>query len=1209
MKRFLLSQLFILALFSTTYSQLKWTGGASNNQFFDEGNWVNSAGNVPAQGTINPDQNINQNLEITDVTTKISSTGNAFLGTGTLTITNATVELDRVDGGKVVIQDRGYLDLNGTDPLTNAVVIDLISGVGWVRTLNKSTSSINTNNLSQLKVSGVTGTYGTTLRIDNYYDKGAVIRSNSATADPLTIYPKASLSGYATKIEINTQHKGRTMPGGMDNKMMSFVLRKGFMVTFAVNENGTGKSKTYIASLADLTVNNLPSYLQNNVSYIRVLPWNWVLKKGVGGNATGLKQAWYYNWGNGSTSDIEREYAPMAWGYGGIDTDSDVAIYVGKYKATHAMAFNESDDCSAQSGQYNNLCDTDVASGIYPNLMKTGMRLVSPSCREEAPFGWLSTFYDKVGVLNGRVDVIGVHWYDWGSSPASTPNASATDIFNRFKTYLTNVYNKYGLPIWVTEFNANPNRSNATNLAFMQLALPYLEGLDYVERYAWFEPNSDVADYYDAGGNITNVGTYYRDYQSTPSIPETTWSGDSNLDKLYGAGTTTGLLLNGDFEKGNLDNWQGYNNAVVTTPVYAGTSAGRVNATTDGSLLRVESVEVGRKYTFSCYGRWNTTPSSTFSIRVLNNADNAVITTKEVPATTAYQLIEVSFTVPIGVDKVKIQAYKAAGLPAWFMDNAKLSISQGGTLVKWTGSVSTAWSNASNWDAGFVPNGSHNVLIPNLTNDPVINSTSETVNHLELEDGVVLTLNGTGNLTVLEDLTATTGYVDLTFGAALIVKGTATGSNHRFTRATTFDVGTSRYSVIGSPITSATTASLGSIVYKYNEQVAYGADGNGRFSLVNGVSMTPGDAFFSAKTGTITFTGTPNSGNVTQSLVYTTAEGGNAGYNLVSNPYTAALDFGKFMTENKSKLASETIYIWDDGGSQISQRTNSDYIVINSLGATRVSANGRQAGWDGAIRSIQGFFVKANQSGQLTFTPDMLVTGKNDAAGFYRKQSESDNILRIALTDSESYSDILVGLREDATLGIDASYDAPRIPSGTSLKLAALQNGEPFAIAGVPFLDEDIVMNLDVHTNQLGALVLTLVEGELENYTPFLEDRAMGLSVNLNEGAYAFSALESGSVPRFQLILRPNTVLRSPKVKPEQVFNLFMSQGFLHLSLVGTQHEADVFVFDLGGRLVNSYEAFPLIHGKGQAPFSQKGLFIVKVVIEGKVYMQKVIAN
>ena len=61
------------------------------------------------------------------------------------------------------------------------------------------------------------------------------------------------------------------------------------------------------------------------------------------------------------------------------------------------------------------------------------------------------------------------------------------------------------------------------NKGFMELALPYLESLDYVERYAWFQPNSGVADYYE-NDNYTAVGEFYKNQISTPAIPNASLS-------------------------------------------------------------------------------------------------------------------------------------------------------------------------------------------------------------------------------------------------------------------------------------------------------------------------------------------------------------------------------------------------------------------------------------------------------------------------------------------------------------------------------------------------------------------------------------------------------------------------------------------------------------------------------------------------------------
>jgi hypothetical protein len=203
------------------------------------------------------------------------------------------------------------------------------------------------------------------------------------------------------------------------------------------------------------------------------------------------------------------------------------------YKTTHILGFNEPDDCNGQSGQYNNLCSPDTAVMYYKKLMKTGLRMVSPACREQAWDDWLDSFNKLAKKNNVRIDVISVHWYDWGVNPKNSPDADPNLIFGRFKNYLTKVYNHYRLPIWITEFNANLNRTTLVNYKFMKLAIPYLDSLDYIERYAWFQPVSDVADFYDTSGAYTSIGTYYKNNNSSPSIPEKIYGHGNNLANTF----------------------------------------------------------------------------------------------------------------------------------------------------------------------------------------------------------------------------------------------------------------------------------------------------------------------------------------------------------------------------------------------------------------------------------------------------------------------------------------------------------------------------------------------------------------------------------------------------------------------------------------------------------------------------------------------------
>ena len=68
----------------------------------------------------------------------------------------------------------------------------------------------------------------------------------------------------------------------------------------------------------------------------------------------------------------------------------------------------------------------------------------------------------------------------------------------------------------------------------MKLAIPYLETLDYIERYNWYQPNSGTANFYITGSTsiLSDVGITYKDQISTPSIPEATVDANNNLSLL-----------------------------------------------------------------------------------------------------------------------------------------------------------------------------------------------------------------------------------------------------------------------------------------------------------------------------------------------------------------------------------------------------------------------------------------------------------------------------------------------------------------------------------------------------------------------------------------------------------------------------------------------------------------------------------------------------
>lgn len=578
---FVVQLCFCCFVFSTAHAQdatacdtsvryLYWTGEIDND-FFNEKNWrvtveQNSAvvdpgkpnclpgggshlysicpnvhdpvnDKYPKDKSIEPGQPIRFNLYI-ESGNVVANGGISFACTQkgiTLTNSQLTVQSGTVSQGALSLLHESTVHLREGN-MSATLLLNFLDAASWVYLHNENPDALMTK-LGNIRINHVAGTLDQNFRINQYYQKGAVVRPLSTAHKPLTIFSGTAQSGEAASLQEDIIYTGASIPNGMDNAVRSFILKRGFMATFAINKNGTGKSKVYIASEEDLTIDALDVALQGNVSFIRVVPWNWVIKKGTGGFYDQLNTGWFYNWNNNNNPLPNYEYVPMAWGASGA-FPAAINTVIQKKKTTHLLGFNESDNCEDQSGQFNNLCQPAVAVAYYENLMGLGVRLGTPAPREGGPTSWLLEFARIAKERDVRFDFVAVHWYDWGSNPASSPNADPQQIFNRFKAYLENVYRIYKLPIWITEFNANPNRGNATQEAFLRLALPYLESLDYVERYAYFQPNPQYAtvpqtpaNYYE-NGTLTNIGELYMNHTSSPSIPEATIVCPNNLEGL-----------------------------------------------------------------------------------------------------------------------------------------------------------------------------------------------------------------------------------------------------------------------------------------------------------------------------------------------------------------------------------------------------------------------------------------------------------------------------------------------------------------------------------------------------------------------------------------------------------------------------------------------------------------------------------------------------
>ncbi|WP_326556101.1 sigma-70 family RNA polymerase sigma factor [Micromonospora sp. NBC_01796] len=220
------------------------------------------------------------------------------------------------------------------------------------------------------------------------------------------------------------------------------------------------------------------------------------------------KASWYYTWNTGHpgiTTPSGVQFVPMI-----RDSKSVTAAELARAKAAgpYLLAFNEP-DLAEQANM-----TPEAALDLWPQLVATGATLGSPSVAWGAADagGWLDRFMSGAKSRGLRVDFIALHWYGG--------DFNTTNAVNQLKQYLTAVYNRYKVPIWLTEFAlmnfVNGGQRFPTQeqqAAFVTASAKMLAGLSFVHRYAWFglpATDKDQSGLFRTGTEATAVGRAFQ---------------------------------------------------------------------------------------------------------------------------------------------------------------------------------------------------------------------------------------------------------------------------------------------------------------------------------------------------------------------------------------------------------------------------------------------------------------------------------------------------------------------------------------------------------------------------------------------------------------------------------------------------------------------------------------------------------------------------
>ncbi|MEI6142765.1 MAG: T9SS type A sorting domain-containing protein [Mariniphaga sp.] len=459
-------------------------------------------------------------------------------------------------------------------------------------------------------------------------------------------------------------------------------------------------------------------------------------------------------------------------------------------------------------------------------------------------------------------------------------------------------------------------------------------------------------------------------------------------------------------------------------------------------------------------------------------------------------------------------------------------------IQTWTGATSSEWNTNGNWDTNKVPSSADDVIIPNVTNDPIIGATSvsaEACNNLTIESGAVLTISAGKALTVNGNLVNSAGTT------GLIIKSDATGTGSLKILGTTSASGTverimapTKWHIVSAPAIEDLSTFLGrnkAIPYLTTNNATLGMmdynttgnSWNGYYTTTTSGSMEIGKGYMvrtavvGAETTTLDFQGPLNVGtkNVTVSL------SGTNGWNCIGNPYTSAIKLSdgtvdatglnNFLDVNSTKMDNISFgaYVYTGTGSA------NGYEVINYAAP--------YLGVDTYASLGQGLFVKAKTDGlSIAFTPAMQFHSSEGVAPYKAAMKQAPSI-KLKVTNNVASASTNILFIDDATKGLDKGYDAGILKADPSFalytKLAEPFDAE-FQLQCLPTNQYDkLIIPIGIDSKSAGEIVFTVETVQLDpNCKTILEDKLTHTFTNLSKESYkAVVVANTAGTGRFYL--------------------------------------------------------------------------------------------
>lgn len=526
----------------------------------------------------------------------------------------------------------------------------------------------------------------------------------------------------------------------------------------------------------------------------------------------------------------------------------------------------------------------------------------------------------------------------------------------------------------------------------------------------------------------------------------------------------------------------------------------------------------------------------------------------------------------------------------------------------WLGTSSTLWATVGNWSENSVPSGT--VIIPNVTNDPVITYSGATSSNLTIESGGALTLTVNGCLTVgaltnsgtLNIQSDATGVGTLVDNGITNINGTV--NVQQYLTGTGGITPNGRFWYISSPVSDATSETFNAA--GNNKLWSHSESGYAYTEITdNSTSLNAGQGYV-ARLGadaTVSFTGTAlNTGSQTINITRTGTELPKRGFNLIGNPYPSYLDW---TSATKTNVQPTMWYRTLTSGNLMQFDT---YNAETGVG----TGNGAKGTVTRYIPPMQAFWVKAttdNVTGTVVFTNSLR---SHQSSNPLRSPRVGENqTIRLRTSNGTNSDETILAFITEATDGFD-KYDSPKMFNDVASipEIYTLAGNEQVVINGL----EPVVTEKELPVGFKTALAgtFTIMATEITNMDEgtrvTLEDKLLDKKQNLTENPeYSFSSDIVNATDRFSIFI--SKIPTNLYIVPEQSFTVLTgSGGKLEILLKGFENKlATINIFTaLGQKLLTIPVTGETSHIRsGFIP----GFYLVSIYSDGFKATKKIVIN